>query len=162
MTLLIVHCSGCVFYVLADHYPNEGRTWIGSVIPDFKERSLWMRYVSSIYWSMTTMTTVGYGDLHAANTREMIFTVFYMLFNLGFNSYLIGNMTNLVVEGSRRTMLFVCSPLSLSLNNVISLSIHPRVICAERRRTGGVELREQKPSSAAAKGANNKLHVPSL
>lgn len=53
------------------------------------------------------MTTVGYGDLHAVNTAEMIFIIFYMLFNLGLTAYLIGNMTNLVVEGTRRTMEFV-------------------------------------------------------
>jgi hypothetical protein len=32
-----------------------------------------------------------------------------MLFNLGLTAYLIGNMTNLVVEGTRRTMEFVSS-----------------------------------------------------
>jgi potassium channel len=37
----------------------------------------------------------------------MIFNIFYMLFNLGLTAYLIGNMTNLVVEGTRRTMEFV-------------------------------------------------------
>lgn len=53
------------------------------------------------------MTTVGYGDLHAVNPVEMIFIIFYMLFNLGLTAYIIGNMTNLVVEGTRRTMEFV-------------------------------------------------------
>ncbi|XP_057431846.1 potassium channel AKT2/3-like [Lotus japonicus] len=65
-----------------------------------------IRYISAIYWSITTMTTVGYGDLHDVNTMEMIFIIFYMLFNLGLTAYLIGNMTNLVVEGTRRTMEF--------------------------------------------------------
>lgn len=53
------------------------------------------------------MSTVGYGDLHAVNAMEMIFIIFYMLFNLGLTAYLIGNMTNLIVEGTRRTMEFV-------------------------------------------------------
>lgn len=58
------------------------------------------------------MTTVGYGDLHAVNTVEMIFIIFYMLINLGLTAYLIGNMTNLVVEGTRRTMEFVRTQIS--------------------------------------------------
>ncbi|KAF6155523.1 hypothetical protein GIB67_017878 [Kingdonia uniflora] len=106
VTLFSVHCSGCLYYMLADLYPREGKTWIGSVTPNFREASLWNRYISAMYWSISTMTTVGYGDLHAVNTREMIFNIFYMLFNLGLTAYLIGNMTNLVVEGTHRTMAF--------------------------------------------------------
>lgn len=107
VTLLLVHCAGCLYYLLADRYPHKGETWLGSVNPNFTETSLWIRYISAMYWSITTMTTVGYGDLHAVNTVEMIFIIFYMLFNLGLTAYLIGNMTNLVVEGTRRTMEFV-------------------------------------------------------
>ncbi|XXG65205.1 hypothetical protein AAC387_Pa05g2969 [Persea americana] len=106
VTLFLVHCAGCLYYLLADRYPHQGRTWIGSVIPNFREENLWIRYISSLYWSITTLTTVGYGDLHAVNTVEMIFNILYMLFNLGLTAYLIGNMTNLVVEGTRRTMEF--------------------------------------------------------
>lgn len=106
VTIFAVHCAGCFYYLLAFHYPIPERTWIGAAIPDFHTRGLWTRYVISIYWSITTLTTVGYGDLHAHNTREMIFTVFYMLFNLGLTAYLIGNMTNLVVHGTSRTRNF--------------------------------------------------------
>ncbi|XP_065870572.1 potassium channel AKT2/3 [Euphorbia lathyris] len=106
VTLFLVHCAGCLYYLLADRYPHQGKTWIGAVIPNFRETSLWIRYISAMYWSITTMTTVGYGDMHAVNTMEMIFIIFYMLFNLGLTAYLIGNMTNLVVEGTRRTMEF--------------------------------------------------------
>ncbi|KAJ4967285.1 hypothetical protein NE237_019134 [Protea cynaroides] len=106
VTIFLVHCAGCLYYMLADRYPQQGKTWIGAVIPNFRAASLKIRYISAIYWAMTTMTTVGYGDLHAVNSIEMIFNIFYMLFNLGLTAYLIGNMTNLVVEGTRRTMEF--------------------------------------------------------
>ncbi|CAL9096475.1 unnamed protein product, partial [Musa acuminata var. zebrina] len=106
VTLFTVHCSGCFNYMIADRYPDPGRTWIGAVIPNFREDSLWSRYVTSIYWSITTLTTTGYGDLHAENTREMLFDIFYMFFNLGLTAYLIGNMTNLVVHGTSRTKSF--------------------------------------------------------
>lgn len=65
------------------------------------------------------MTTVGYGDLHAVNTAEMVFIIVYMLINLGLTAYIIGNMTNLVVEGTSRTMEFV----SLLLSSVLPLNI---------------------------------------
>lgn len=113
VTLLQVHCAACLAYLLAIHYPYEGDTWIGSAIPNFKETSILIRYISALYWSVTTMTTVGYGDIHAVNAVEMVFIIFYMLFNLGLTAYIIGNMTNLVVEGTRRTMEFVSTVILL-------------------------------------------------
>ncbi|GFZ03214.1 potassium channel KAT1-like protein [Actinidia rufa] len=106
VTLFAVHCAGCFNYLIADRYPDPNKTWIGAVFPNFKEESLWDRYVTSLYWSITTLTTTGYGDLHAENPREMLFCIFYMLFNLGLTSYLIGNMTNLVVHWTSRTRNF--------------------------------------------------------
>ncbi|CAL1359331.1 unnamed protein product [Linum trigynum] len=107
VTLFAVHCAGCFYYLIAARYHNPERTWIGASLgSDFLERGLWLRYVTSMYWSITTLTTVGYGDLHPVNTREMIFDIFYMLFNLGLTAYLIGNMTNLVVHGTSRTRRF--------------------------------------------------------
>ncbi|XVE54362.1 hypothetical protein DITRI_Ditri03aG0074700 [Diplodiscus trichospermus] len=107
VTLFAVHCAGCFYYLIAARYHDPGRTWIGASLGDnFLEQSLSIRYVTAMYWSITTLTTVGYGDLHPVNTREMIFDIFYMLFNLGLTAYLIGNMTNLVVHGTSRTRRF--------------------------------------------------------
>lgn len=106
VTLFAVHCAGCFYYYLAARYRDPKKTWIGATMEDFLHQSLWIRYVTSIYWSITTLTTVGYGDLHPVNTREMIFDIFFMLFNLGLTAYLIGNMTNLVVHGTSRTRIF--------------------------------------------------------
>ncbi|KAK8660541.1 hypothetical protein V6N13_051465 [Hibiscus sabdariffa] len=107
VTIFAVHCAGCFFYRIAAKYHDPGRTWLSDSLGDnFHEQSLSVRYVTSIYWSITTLTTVGYGDLHPVNTPEKIFDTFYMLFNLGLTAYLIGNMTNLVVHGTSRTRIF--------------------------------------------------------
>ncbi|CAM0880363.1 unnamed protein product [Alopecurus aequalis] len=106
VTLFAVHCSGCFVYLIADRYPDPAKTWIGAANPNYRSESLWVRYVTAIYWSITTLTTTGYGDLHAENPREMSFSICFMLFNLGLTAYLIGNMTNLIVEGSCRTRNF--------------------------------------------------------
>jgi len=71
------------------------------------KQSLWILYITAIYFSITVLTIFGYGDPHAENTREMIFEIVYMLYNLGLTAYLIGNMTNLIVHGTSRTMKFV-------------------------------------------------------
>ncbi|KAK9093493.1 hypothetical protein Syun_028404 [Stephania yunnanensis] len=84
--------------------PRKNMDWRSD--PTLQRRSLWNRYVMAMYWSITTLTTTGYGDFHAQNPREMMFDTFYMLFNLGLTAYLIGNMTNLVVHGTSRTRNF--------------------------------------------------------
>lgn len=107
VTLFAAHCGGCINYIIADRYSDPRRTWIGAMNPNFKEERVWKIYVASIYWSITTLTTTGYGDLHAQNPLEMLFDILYMLFNLGLISYLIGNMTNLLVHWTSRTRNFV-------------------------------------------------------
>ncbi|KAJ6743656.1 POTASSIUM CHANNEL AKT1 [Salix viminalis] len=106
VTLFVVHMAGCLFYRLAAYYKDPSKTWIGSVWEDFHTESLWVRYVKALYWSITTLTTTGYGDLHAVNYDEMVFAILYMMFDLGLTSYLIGNMTNLVVQATSRTRQF--------------------------------------------------------
>ncbi|XP_013585484.1 PREDICTED: potassium channel KAT3 isoform X2 [Brassica oleracea var. oleracea] len=103
VTIFWVHIGGCILFWIAYHYPSPVDTWIGSQVEDFKDRSIWLGYTYSMYWSIVTLTTVGYGDLHAVNTREKTFNMFYMLFNIGLTAYIIGNMTNLVVHGALRT-----------------------------------------------------------
>jgi len=111
VTLFAVHSAGCFYYWLAAHHKTSGNTWIGVQVKDFKHRSIWLGYTYSIYWSIVTLSTVGYGDLHAVNTGEKIFNMFYMLFNIGLTAYIIGNMTNLIVHAAVRTFAMVISLL---------------------------------------------------
>ncbi|KAF8693586.1 hypothetical protein HU200_038989 [Digitaria exilis] len=98
VALLAVHAASCAHLWLASHYrgPKE-RTWLGR---GFEARSVWEGYTRAVYWSVATLTTVGYGDLHPSNPGEMAFAVVYVLFNLGLAAYIVGNMTNLVVSSS--------------------------------------------------------------
>jgi ankyrin repeat protein len=147
VTLFAVHCAGCFNYLLAARYHNARKTWIGAVTPDFVTKSLWIRYVTSIYWSITTLTTVGYGDLHAQNTREMIFDIFFMLFNLGLTAYLIGNMTNLVVHGTSRTRRFrdtIQGASRFSFRNQLPLHLQEQMLAhlSLKFRTEGLQQEE--------------------
>lgn len=113
-----MHCAGCLYFLLAVSYAKPQQTWIGSALPDYRAKGPWICYIYSIYWSITTLSTVGYGDLHAQNYTEMAFNILYMLFNLALTSYLIGNMTNLIVDANSRTKKYVrISAASQSFKN---------------------------------------------
>ncbi|KAK7384745.1 hypothetical protein VNO78_30446 [Psophocarpus tetragonolobus] len=101
VTLFTVHVAACFLYFLAAR-DNPQSTWWG-LVPAAIDQNLWGKYVVSIYLSIVTLVSVGYGDLHPVNTKEMVFDILYMLFNLGLTSYLIGNMTNLVVHWTEKT-----------------------------------------------------------
>ncbi|XP_028768743.1 potassium channel SKOR [Neltuma alba] len=107
--LYCTHSAACIFYYLATTLPpsQEGYTWIGSLqlggysYMNFREIDLWKRYTTSLYFAIVTMATVGYGDIHAVNMREMIFIMIYVSFDMVLGAYLIGNMTALIVKGSK-------------------------------------------------------------
>ncbi|XP_020269273.1 potassium channel KOR1-like isoform X1 [Asparagus officinalis] len=107
--LYCTHTAACIFYYLATTLPEsqESYTWIGSLklgdysYSHFREIDISKRYLLSLYFAIVTMTTVGYGDIHAVNTREMIFIMIYVSFDMILGAYLIGNMTALIVKGSR-------------------------------------------------------------
>ncbi|KAL2346750.1 hypothetical protein Fmac_000750 [Flemingia macrophylla] len=73
VTLFSVHFAACLFYFLALNHEHQS-TWL-SLATDKSQENLWSLYVTSMYWSITTLTNVGYGDLHPVNTKEMRDTV---------------------------------------------------------------------------------------
>ena len=52
------------------------------------------RYIWSLYWSVTTLATVGYGDLHAYGPIEAAFILCYMLFGIILNAYILGELAS--------------------------------------------------------------------
>lgn len=65
--LYCTHTAACIFYYLATTLPpeQEGYTWIGSLklgddsFAHFREIDLWKRYITSLYFAIVTMATVG-------------------------------------------------------------------------------------------------------
>jgi len=79
--IIIVHwisCGWLALKVMEDH------------ISDFSH------YFNAFYWTITTITTVGYGDIVPHNDAQKIYAMITMLIGLTFYGYLIGNIANIL------------------------------------------------------------------
>ena len=61
---------------------------------------LGMRYVGALYWSFTTLTTVGYGDISANTQAERVFAILGMILGGLIFSIIIGSVSQIVQNSS--------------------------------------------------------------
>jgi len=62
------------------------------------EATIIYRYVSSAYWAVTTLCTVGYGDITAVTLEEKIMAILWMIGGFALYSYTIGNFQSIINE----------------------------------------------------------------
>jgi CRP-like cAMP-binding protein len=110
---LLIHFLGCFFYLIPVFaYPD-----VSSVPGTFeawcREQDNWLsnyrdgdicddggdgRYVTSIYWAFTTISTVGYGDVIPVTMGEKIFACVAMMIGAGLYPYLLAQLVAVVNE----------------------------------------------------------------
>ena len=59
----------------------------------------------AFYMTVITVSSVGYGELHALSEAGRIFTAFYILFNLIVVAYLVSVLTTFIFDGELRKLL---------------------------------------------------------
>lgn len=55
-----------------------------------------IKYITALYFSVTTMITVGYGDVSPKTTPEMLFSIFAMVLASGIFGYSMSSVINLI------------------------------------------------------------------
>jgi NADH:ubiquinone oxidoreductase subunit 2 (subunit N) len=91
-----MHISACLWIITAAFYDdNYEGTWLDGKTDDEKF-SKWDRYVLSLYWTVTTITTVGYGDISGTNNFEMLFCCIAMIVGVVAFSFANGSLTSII------------------------------------------------------------------
>jgi potassium voltage-gated channel Eag-related subfamily H protein 6/hyperpolarization activated cyclic nucleotide-gated potassium channel 2 len=90
--LTLTHINACLWVYIAKFDPDNPNTWINMIgMADHDDFEL---YVSSFYFVITTITTVGYGDITAFNTTERIFCCMLMIIGVLAFSFSTGSLSS--------------------------------------------------------------------
>ena len=103
------HILGCFwFYTAVLSKTPDGTTWTSTYDDgrlEYADAGLSVRYLYSVYWAVTTLTTVGYGDLVPTNDAERVYALCAMLISALIFGYMISNIGSLVASMDRQAAL---------------------------------------------------------
>lgn len=121
MVILIcyaAHVLGCFFWMVGkarsgsdfDSCSDKAlcTNWIANKeLTDEHGASKGQQYIAAYYWAIMTLTTVGYGDISAANEYEMTFSALVMVAGAIFYAVVLGSVTAAIqtVSSSNRPYL---------------------------------------------------------
>jgi len=85
------------WFAQAVHYISLGWIYIGAVETT---RVPLDQYIRSLYWAITTVATIGYGDYHPNHDDniQLVFTMVVQVFGVGMYGYIIGNVSGLIAN----------------------------------------------------------------
>lgn len=90
-TLFVAHLFACLWYLIGMH-SNSNNTWI----QPFENFSWQLKYINSLYWSLITMVTVGYGDIVPRNEIEKTFCIFTTLVGFTLFGITMGTFSDII------------------------------------------------------------------
>ncbi len=80
---------------IAAHWLSCGWMHIHSLDHDL---DVWTNYIDALYWTASTLTTVGYGDITPVTSIERLYAVATMIFGYSFFGYLIGSFAGILAK----------------------------------------------------------------
>lgn len=85
-SLILIHWFTCIWIVFHPEEPGMDRA---------------SYYIKCFYWTVTTLTTVGYGDITPQTNAGRIYTMFVMFVGVGVYGFVIGNISRIFAESAR-------------------------------------------------------------
>ena len=83
--IVVAHWCACCWHLIATLEDDVPTNWLidaNLINSDWSEK-----YIGSLYWAITTMITVGYGDITPKTSTERVFAILVMLVASGMFAY---------------------------------------------------------------------------
>lgn len=90
--MIIAHYVGCFWYYISADRPADDAWWGNRNLYFDDPNSIMSKYIASIYWAITTMTTVGFGDIYPVNNLEKGFCILVLLGGTILFAYVVGTV----------------------------------------------------------------------
>jgi voltage-gated potassium channel len=78
---------------IAVHWLATGWLSLRGIYPGADRGTLYLR---SLYWCISTITTIGYGDITPANNAQVVYAIVVMIFGVGMYGYVIANISTII------------------------------------------------------------------
>jgi hypothetical protein len=105
MVLLVTHAVACTWFLIGSDFDPEDsyncRSNVNVRCSWVQEQGLehatnYRQYVASLYWSFSTLTTVGYGDISAVTSGEKLYAMIMMMLGVSWYAYIVGSMSTIM------------------------------------------------------------------
>lgn len=101
--LYIAHIFACLLNLIsAQLIKNHDSTTSWIVEANLINRPWIERYFNAFYWAITTLTTVGYGDIVPKNNIEKLFCIIVMFTGSGIFAFTINKLSNIFGDISKK------------------------------------------------------------
>ncbi|KAJ9523339.1 hypothetical protein QJQ45_005385 [Haematococcus lacustris] len=102
----ITHWMACLFYYVARAELFSERSWVGRNSWRFDDQGVGVRYVYSLYFSVSAFAGLGDGDFYCASPAESIVMIIFLLGNIVFQAYILGTVTFVLVKADEKSKVY--------------------------------------------------------
>ncbi|XP_074028422.1 eag-like K[+] channel isoform X1 [Leptinotarsa decemlineata] len=108
---LVAHWLACIWYVIAEKEVDTDLGWIHTLaerlhLPHVYNVSSLDAYVTALYFTCSSLTSVGFGNVSANTTNEKIFSICVMLIGALMHAVVFGNVTAIIQRMYSRRSLY--------------------------------------------------------
>lgn len=96
LTIIMTYFTGCVFYFISVLDDDEDLTFRKFCDLDTDDFTNYYKLLTVCYFTLTTLSTVGYGDIYARSNHEKICVIVMMLAGVGYFSFVMSSFVDLI------------------------------------------------------------------